>query len=44
MKGAALVVAGRAKDLKEDVAIGVRSIDSGAASAKLKHLITVSNS
>ena len=41
---AALVVAGRAKDLKEGVAIGVRSIDSGAASAKLKHLITVSNS
>ena len=41
---AALVVAGRAKDLKEGVAIGVRSIDSGAANAKLKHLVTVSNS
>ncbi|MDF0495517.1 MULTISPECIES: anthranilate phosphoribosyltransferase [Bradyrhizobium] len=41
---AALVVAGRAKDLKEGVAIGVRSIDSGAANAKLKHLVTVSKS
>ncbi|MDA9500374.1 anthranilate phosphoribosyltransferase [Bradyrhizobium sp. CCBAU 11357] len=41
---AALVVAGRAKDLKEGVAIGVRSIDSGAANAKLKHLVAVSNS
>ncbi len=41
---AALVVAGRAKDLKEGVAIGARSIDSGAANAKLKHLVTVSNS
>ena len=41
---AALVVAGRAKDLKEGVAIGARSIDSGAATARLKHLIAVSNS
>ncbi|MCA1434602.1 anthranilate phosphoribosyltransferase [Bradyrhizobium sp. BRP20] len=41
---AALVVAGRAKDLKEGVAIGVRSIDSGAANAKLKHLVTISKS
>jgi anthranilate phosphoribosyltransferase len=41
---AALVVAGRAKDLNEGVAIGVRSIDSGAANAKLKHLVAVSNS
>lgn len=41
---AALVVAGRAKDLKEGVAIGARSIDSGAANAKLKHLVAVSNS
>jgi anthranilate phosphoribosyltransferase len=40
---AALVVAGRAKDLKEGVAIGARSIDGGAAAAKLKHLIAVSN-
>jgi anthranilate phosphoribosyltransferase len=41
---AALVVAGRAKDLKDGVAIGVKSIDSGAAMARLKHLVTVSNS
>ncbi|MBP0113752.1 MULTISPECIES: anthranilate phosphoribosyltransferase [Bradyrhizobium] len=40
---AALVVAGRAKDLKEGIAIGAASIDSGAANAKLKHLVTVSN-
>ncbi len=40
---AALVVAGRARDLKEGVAIGANSIDSGAANARLKHLITVSN-
>ncbi|WP_038974899.1 anthranilate phosphoribosyltransferase [Bradyrhizobium genomosp. III] len=40
---AALVVAGRAKDLKEGVAIGMKSIDSGAANAKLKHLIAISN-
>ncbi|HXH43334.1 MAG TPA: anthranilate phosphoribosyltransferase [Bradyrhizobium sp.] len=41
---AALIVAGRAKDLREGVAIGTRSIDSGAANAKLKHLVAVSNS
>src|SRR5262249_47670780 len=41
---AALIVAGRAKDLKEGVAIGAKSIDSGAATARLKHLIAVSNS
>ncbi len=40
---AALVVARRARDLKEGVAIGANSIDSGAANARLKHLITVSN-
>jgi anthranilate phosphoribosyltransferase len=40
---AALVVAGRARDLKEGVAIGSKSIDSGAANARLKHLIAVSN-
>jgi anthranilate phosphoribosyltransferase len=39
---AALIVAGRAKDLKEGVAIGVKSLDSGAAAARLKHLIAVS--
>src|SRR5487761_1577293 len=41
---AALIVAGRAKTLKEGVALGTRSIDSGAAAARLKHLIAVSNS
>lgn len=40
---AALIVAGRAKDLKEGVAIGAKSLDSGAAGARLKHLIAVSN-
>ena len=40
---AALIVAGRAKDLKEGVAIGVKSLDSGAAAARLKHLVAVSN-
>jgi len=40
---AALVVAGRAKDLKEGVAIGAKALDSGAANARLKHLIAVSN-
>jgi anthranilate phosphoribosyltransferase len=35
---------GRAEDLKEGVVIGARSIDSGAANAKLKHLVAVSNS
>ena len=41
---AALIVAGRAATLKEGVAIGRNAIDSGAAAAKLKHLIAVSNS
>jgi anthranilate phosphoribosyltransferase len=41
---AALVVAGRAKDLKEGMALGTRSIDSGAAAERLKRLILVSNS
>jgi anthranilate phosphoribosyltransferase len=40
---AALVVAGRAKDVREGVAIGTKSLDSGAAHAKLKHLVAVSN-
>jgi anthranilate phosphoribosyltransferase len=40
---AALIIAGRAKDLKEGVAIGARSLDSGAAAARLKHLVAVSN-
>jgi anthranilate phosphoribosyltransferase len=40
---AALVVAGRAKDLKEGVTLGTQSIDSGAAAERLKRLIAVSN-
>ena len=40
---AALIVARRAKDLKEGVALGVKSLDTGAAAAKLKRLIAVSN-
>jgi len=40
---AALIVAGRAKDLKEGVAIGLKSLDSGAAASRLKHLVAVSN-
>ncbi len=41
---AALIVAGHARDLKEGVEIGTKSLDSGAAAATLKHLIAVSNS
>ena len=41
---AALMVAGRARTLKEGVATGTQSLDSGAAAARLKQLITVSNS
>lgn len=41
---AALIVAGRAKTLKEGVEIGQKSLDSGAALARLKHLVAVSNS
>src|SRR5260221_523405 len=40
---AALIVAGRAKTLKEGVALGIQSLDSGAAATRLKHLIAVSN-
>jgi anthranilate phosphoribosyltransferase len=40
---AALVVAGRAKDLKEGLTLGLRSIDSGAAAERLKRLVAVSN-
>ena len=40
---AALIVAGRANNLKEGVALGVQSLDSGAALARLKQLIAVSN-
>src|SRR4051795_4800767 len=41
---AALMVAGRAKSLKEGVALGLKSLDTGAAAGKLKRLIAVSNS
>jgi anthranilate phosphoribosyltransferase len=41
---AALIVAGRAKTLKDGVALGIESLNSGAASARLQHLIAVSNS
>ena len=40
---AALIVAGKAKTLKEGVAIGAKSLDSGAAAGRLKHLVKVSN-
>src|SRR6201992_800765 len=40
---AALIVAGRANSLIDGVAMGRKSLDSGAAGAKLKHLIAVSN-
>jgi anthranilate phosphoribosyltransferase len=41
---AALVVAGRAKDLKEGLTLGIRSIDDGAAAERLKRLVAISNS
>jgi len=41
---AALVVAGRARDLKEGLALGIQSIDCGAAAERLKRLVEVSNS
>jgi anthranilate phosphoribosyltransferase len=40
---AALIVSGSANSLKEAVAIGEKSLDSGAAAARLKQLIAVSN-
>jgi anthranilate phosphoribosyltransferase len=40
---AALVVAGRTKDLKEGLTLGIQSIDSGAAAERLKRLVAVSN-
>jgi anthranilate phosphoribosyltransferase len=40
---ATLIVAGRAKDLKEGVSLGAKSLDSGAAAVRLKQLIAVSN-
>ena len=40
---AALVVAGKAKDLKEAAGIARKSIDSGEAEGRLDRLIAVSN-
>jgi anthranilate phosphoribosyltransferase len=40
---AALIVAGRAKNLKEGAAIAAKSIDSGEAEGRLDRLIAVSN-
>jgi anthranilate phosphoribosyltransferase len=40
---AGLVVAGRAKDLKQGFALAAKSIDSGAAEGRLDRLIAVSN-
>jgi anthranilate phosphoribosyltransferase len=40
---AALVVAGKAKDLKDGVAQGKRALDSGGAAERLKKLVAVSN-
>jgi anthranilate phosphoribosyltransferase len=40
---AALVMAGRARDLEEGMTLGIRSIDDGAAAERLKRLIAVSN-
>ncbi len=40
---AALVVAGRAKDIKEGVALGAKSLDTGAAADRLKRLVAISN-
>ena len=41
--GAALMVAGAAKDVKEGVTTAAQSLDNGAAKAKLEALITASN-
>jgi anthranilate phosphoribosyltransferase len=41
--GAALVVAGKAKNIREGVALGAKVLDSGAANARLEKLIAVSN-
>jgi anthranilate phosphoribosyltransferase len=41
--GAALLVAGRAKDIKSGVALAATSLDSGAAKQKLANLIEASN-
>jgi anthranilate phosphoribosyltransferase len=40
---AAIVVAGKAKDLKEGVAVATKSVDSAEAESRLDRLIAVSN-
>ena len=40
---AAFVVAGRARDLKDGMAVASKSIDSGEAERRLTRLVTVSN-
>ena len=40
---AALIVAGKAKDLKDGAALAAKSLDSGAAEGRLDRLIAVSN-
>ena len=40
---AALIVAGKAKDLKEGVALAAKSVDSGEAEGRLDRLVAVSN-
>src|SRR5690606_3614183 len=40
---AALIVAGRAEDLKQGAALAAQSVDTGAAAAVLQRLIEVSN-
>jgi anthranilate phosphoribosyltransferase len=38
-----LIVAGKAKDLKEGAALAAKSLDSGEAEGRLERLIKVSN-
>jgi len=40
---AGLIVAGRAKELKQAVALAEKSVDSGEAEGRLQRLISVSN-
>jgi anthranilate phosphoribosyltransferase len=41
--GAALVVAGKAKDIKEGTQLAAKSVDSGEAKKRLDRLVAVSN-
>jgi anthranilate phosphoribosyltransferase len=40
---AALIVAGKAKDLKQGAALAAKSIETGEAEGRLERLISVSN-